>query len=47
MKDFPGGSVAKNLAANAVDRSSIWPGKIPHAMGQLSPCITTTEARAP
>ena len=32
MKDFPGGSVAKNLAANAVDRSSIWPGKIPHAM---------------
>ena len=23
MKDFPGGSVAKNLPANAVDRGSI------------------------
>ena len=26
---------------------SPWFGKIPHASGQLSPCITTTEARWP
>ena len=45
---FPGGTVVKNPSANAgghgfVPRS----GKIPHAMKQLSPCATTTEAPAP
>ena len=24
-----------------------WPGRIPHAVEQLSPCATTTEARMP
>ena len=44
-KDFPGGTVVKNLLFNARDTSLI-PAqrtKIPHAMGQLSPCATTTE----
>ena len=44
-RDFPGGPVVKNLPSNAGDKGSI-PGqgtKIPHAMGQLSPCATTTE----
>ena len=43
--DFPGGLVVRNPPSNAGDESSI-PGqgiKIPHAMGQLSPCATTTE----
>ena len=43
--DFPGGPVVKNPPYNEGDASSI-PGqgtKIPHAMGQLSPCATTTE----
>ena len=38
--DFPGSPVVKNLPSNAADAGSI-PGqgtKIPHAMGQLSPC---------
>lgn len=25
----------------------LWPGKIPHGMGQLRSCATTTEARMP
>ena len=40
---FPGGSVVKNTSANAGDGSDPWCEKIPHAMGQLSPCTTTTE----
>ena len=43
--DFPGGPVVKNPPANAGDWRSI-PGpetKIPHALGQLSPCTTTSE----
>ena len=40
--DFPGGAVVKNTPANAEDMGSI-PGKIPHAMEQLSLCATTTE----
>ena len=39
-RNFPGGLVVKNLPSNAGDVSSI-PGqgtKIPHAVGQLSPC---------
>ena len=44
-RDFPGGPVVKNLPSNAGDVGSI-PGrgtKIPHAVGQLSLCTTTTE----
>ena len=43
--DFLGGPVVKNPPYNAGDAGSI-PGqgtKIPHAMGQLSPHVTTTE----
>ena len=43
-RDFPGGTVVKNPPANAGDTGlSPWSGKIPHAVEQLSPCITTTE----
>ena len=45
MKDFPGGPVVKNPPSDAGDTGSI-PGqgtKFPHAMGELSPCATTTE----
>ena len=45
VMDFPGGPVVKNLPSNAGDMGSI-PGrgtKIPHAVGQLSPCTATTE----
>ena len=45
MGDFPGGPVVKNPPCNAGDAGSI-PGqgtKIPHALGQVSPCTTTTE----
>ena len=43
--DFPGGPVVKNPSSNAGDTGSI-PGqgtKIPHAIGQLSPRISTRE----
>ena len=44
FQGFPGGTVVKNLPANAGDMGSIpWSRKIPHAMEQLSPCTTTTE----
>ena len=37
-RDFPGGSVVKNLLCNAGDMGSIpvWRTKIPQAVGQLS-----------
>ena len=44
-RDFPGGPVVKDPPSSAGDVGSI-PGqgtKIPHALGQLSPCTTTTE----
>ena len=43
--DFPGGPMVKNLPSNAGDVGSIpgWGTKIPHAVGQLSLCATTTE----
>ena len=47
-RDFPGGPVVKNPPSNAGDVSSI-PGrgiKIPHATGQLSPCMATREKTA-
>ena len=47
--DFPGGPVVKNPPSNAGDAHSI-PGrgtKIPHAAGQLSPRVTTTEPTCP
>ena len=35
----------KNLPANAGDIGfASWSGKIPHAMEQLSPCTTSSEA---
>ena len=43
MEDFPGGPVVKNLHANA-GAAALIPGqgtKIPGAVGQLSPCVTT------
>ena len=45
MWDFPGGPVVKNPPSNAGEAGSI-PGqgtKIPHAVGQLSAYVTTTE----
>ena len=44
LEDFPGGSVVRNLPVNAGEP---WSGKIPYAMGQVSPYATTTEARMP
>ena len=45
FRDFPGGPMVKNPPSNARDAGSIpgWGTKIPHAVGQLSPCATTTE----
>ena len=46
-RDFPDGSVVKNLSSNARDLDSISSKvetKIPHAMRQLSPCAATREA---
>ena len=45
MRDFPDGPVVKNPPSNARDLGSVpgWGTKIPHAAGQLSPRITTTE----
>ena len=44
-RDFPGGPAVKNLPFIAGDEGSIpgWRTKIPHAMGQLSPHVATTE----
>ena len=45
LRDFPGGPVVKNQPSNTGDAGSI-PGRetnIPHAVGQLSPCASTTE----
>ena len=41
-RDFPGGSVVKNLPCNAGDTGLIpgWGTKIPHATEQLSLCAT-------
>ena len=43
MGSFPGGSVVKNLAANAGDRGSVPDGKIPRAVEQQSPCTIPAE----
>ena len=45
-RDSSGGPVVRNLPCNSRDASSIpcWGTKIPHAMGQLSPCITAKES---
>ena len=44
-RDFPGGPVAENLPSTAEDEGSIHGQgtKIPHAIGQLSPHMATTE----
>ena len=46
--DFPGGTVDRNLSANAPlhHRFDLWSGKIPHVVEQLSPCTSTTGAHA-
>ena len=41
--DFPSGPLVKNLPANAGHTGSICSEKIPHAMGQIIPCTSTTE----
>ena len=42
--DFPGGTVVKNLPANAGGHGfEPWSGKIPHAVEHLSLCATTTK----
>jgi len=49
VKDFPSGSVVKNLPANAGDTGSI-PGlgrSLEDAKEQLRPCTTTTETASP
>ena len=44
--DVPSGPVVNNLPANTEDTGSIpVSGRFPHAVGQLSPCATTTEAQ--
>ena len=45
-RDFPGGTLVKNLPSNAGDVGSIprWGTKIPPATGQLNPCATATES---
>ena len=46
--DFPGGSVLKNSPAEAGNEgSSPGPGRCHVPGGQLSPCATAPEARAP
>ena len=46
--DFPGDPVVKNPPSSARDMGSIpgWGTKIPHALGQLSPCTETMEPPA-
>ena len=43
--DFPGGLVVMNLPRNAGATGSVpgWGTEIPHAVGQQTPSITTTE----
>lgn len=40
---FPGGSVMRSLPANSGDSFDPWSGKIPSAVGQLSPWSRTRE----
>ena len=43
--DFPGGPVVKNATCqNRGHRFDPFSGKIPRAIGQLSPCSITTES---
>ena len=44
--DLGGGSVSKNSPARTGDTGQT-PRNIPHALEQLSPCTTATEARGP
>ena len=44
LEDFPGDSVVRTLPVNAGDP---WSGKVPCAMGQVSPHAATTEAHVP
>ena len=44
LRDFPGGTVVKNLPCNAGDMGSIpgWGAKVPHAEGKQS--LSTTKS---
>ena len=42
-RGFPGGAVVKHPPCNVGHQLDPWSGKIPHAMGQLSPWATTAE----
>ena len=45
---FPGGPGLKSVPCDAGGRwFDPWSGKISHAAGRLTPCITTTEACTP
>ena len=47
-QDFPDGPVVKNLPAKCWGhRFDSWSRKLPHALGQLSPCATGTEPTHP
>ena len=49
MMDFPGGVVDKNMPTTVGDTgvwSLPWSGQTPHALEQLSPGTTVTEAGA-
>ena len=46
--ELPSGPAVKNLPVSAGDPSSVLgPGRFPHALRQLSPCVTTPEACVP
>ena len=47
MSEFPGGPVVKTVYQCRGHGFDPWCRKIPHAVGQLGPCTTTTEAQAP
>ena len=48
LQDFPGGPLVKNPPANARGHGfDPWSGRIPHTMGQPSPCAAATEASVP
>ena len=47
FRDFPGGAVVKSACQCRGHGFDLWSGKIPHAVEQLSPWATATEAPAP
>ena len=47
FREFPDGSMVKNLPTNEEDGFDPWFGKIPYTVGQLNLPVTTSEAHAP